>query len=102
MAWTGKSDRRTQLPPDWKTIRAKIIDAAGGRCQAIEEATGQRCTLAAVEVDHIGSPNDHRPGNLRALCSPHHAEHTSAQAAAARAQLRKKLTPPVGKHPGLK
>lgn len=76
-AWTG-SNRRAELPHNWAQTRRRILARDRHRCQ------WPGCTTTATEVDHIGDRNDHRAGNLRALCTPHHTARTQAQAQAAR------------------
>ncbi|MFC4335199.1 hypothetical protein [Salininema proteolyticum] len=60
----------------------------------------ERCSAVASDVDHIGPADDHRPENLRALCTHHHRRRTGRQGAAARAKLPPRNRPRE-RHPGL-
>lgn len=80
--WAG-SDRASRLPANWASeIRPRILERDGHRCTWMEH--GMRCPAAATEVDHITAGDDHSDGNLRALCTPHHARKTAADANKAR------------------
>lgn len=95
-AWSN-SNRRAELPPNWSSIRRRILDRDGHRCTWTEH--GHRCTeTTRLEVDHAGDPNDHTDDNLRTLCHPHHSRHTAAQSAAGRTPTRR----PPERHPGLR
>jgi hypothetical protein len=99
--------RTVDLPPDWdKYIRPQILgrdmfclwgsipdDKAG-----IDFVCGER----AVEVDHIGDPNNHDSENLRGLCVYHHRIRTGRQGAAARLALMPQRNRPPQQHPGFK
>lgn len=99
MPWDG-STRRSQLPPDWATIRNRILDRDGHRCTATRR-DGQRCTeRTRLEVDHIDNPHDHDEANLRTLCHWHHAQRTALQAQAARTPPTQRRPPEP--HPGLR
>ncbi len=78
-AWAG-SDRRATLPRNWDTIRRRILERDGHRCQIRDPG----CTTLAVEVDHIGDRDDHRDQMLRAACSPCHAHRSAMQGVEAR------------------
>lgn len=80
MAWSQR--RRRELPPDWSTLRRRVLRRDGWRCTWIVD--GSRCPAWATDVDHIGDRHDHRLLNLRALCQYHHSRRTIAQSVAAR------------------
>ena len=67
-----------------------------------EDRYGFNCPAPSEEVDHIGDPRDHRPSNLRGLCTTHHATRTGRQGAAARNALRPSKNRPEERHPGFK
>lgn len=90
--------RTTPRPTGWKTLRARALERDEGRCTWL--TNGERCTAQATDVDHIGDPEDHTLGNLRALCTPHHRRRTALQARAARGELPPRRRPPE-QHPGL-
>jgi 5-methylcytosine-specific restriction protein A len=87
-AWQG-STRRATLPHDWPAIVRRIL-RRDPSCQLAypdswHTAHGPTtCAGRSTEVDHIGNPGDHTPGNLRGVCSPCHRRRTQAQSAAAR------------------
>lgn len=92
----GTSDRRSRLPPDWKTRRARVWLRDHGRCQW-PTGDGGRCLKVARDVDHIADPDDHTDANLRCLCGPHHTAKTQAEALAGRVHLFREPE----RHPGL-
>lgn len=96
--WAG-STRREQLPPNWaREIRPRILTRDNYQCTWVDERA-VRCGETASDVDHIRDPHDHSDGNLRALCSWHHARKSSAEGNAARWRFRaRRLVEP---HPGL-
>lgn len=96
--WVG-SNRLTQLPPNWDTIRAEILLRDNWMCQWINRGT--RCLAHANHVDHIRPGNDHSARNLRALCEHHHAIKSSAEGNDAKRRLQAKLRIPKRPHPGL-
>ncbi len=89
----ASSSRRITLPPNWSAIRAAILER-DQTCQLAypdewHTARGPaRCAGLALEVDHIGAPDDHRPKQLRGVCPPCHRRRTQAQSAAARRRTR--------------
>lgn len=92
--------RTSPLPPGWRRqIRPPVLERDGGQCTWVED-DGQRCTLRATDVDHIGDPNDHGPENLRSLCGYHHRKRTAAQANAAKGPAPSRRRPAEA-HPGL-
>jgi 5-methylcytosine-specific restriction endonuclease McrA len=99
MAYGRRSSRTTPLPKDWATIRRRILRRDDHTCTWADR--GQRCGQPATDVDHIGDPNDHSDGNLRALCSPHHRKRSASQGGTAAAARRIPRNRPQGKHPGL-
>lgn len=91
------SDRRTELPPDWPIIRARIWARDGGRCQWPTD-TGT-CGWPGRDVDHRHDPHDHRDTNLWVLCGWHHDRKTAAEGNASRRRISSKRPPE--RHPGL-
>lgn len=83
------SNRRASLPGDWSTLRARILDR-DPVCRLAYVGTWltstgtARCTRVSTDVDHIGSPVDHRPDNLRGVCHPCHVRRTVDQSRAGR------------------
>lgn len=96
--WAG-SDRRSELPPDWPQIRARILARDEGRCTWVTE--GDRCSEDATDVDHIRDRHDHRPENLASLCGWHHDRKSSAEGNAAQRGRRRTERHPREAHPGL-
>ncbi|EPD63164.1 HNH endonuclease [Streptomyces sp. HGB0020] len=90
--------RTAPRPTGWKRIRLGILERDDGQCTWIDD--GERCTEPATDVDHIGDPEDHSPGNLRSLCGYHHRKRTALQARAARGPLPSRRRPAEA-HPGL-
>lgn len=77
MTWGAEKGR--PLPPNWDTeIVPAIKQRDGGRCRWILPS-GKRCPRPGTEVDHAGSPNDHRLIKLRLLCKFHHGKRTAMQ-----------------------
>lgn len=94
--WAG-SQRRHQLPDDWPTRRAAVLDRDEHRCRWREDGTV--CGKRATDVDHIRRGNDHSYANLQALCAEHHAIKSSREGTEARWQAR--MRRPAERHPGL-
>jgi 5-methylcytosine-specific restriction endonuclease McrA len=81
--WAG-SDRRHDLPPNWPSIRRRILRRDGHRC-VVRDPYGKRCSEPATDVDHIRPGNDHSDSNLRSVCEWHHDRKSAREGAAARA-----------------
>jgi 5-methylcytosine-specific restriction protein A len=98
--WAG-SNRRDELPSDWKKIRGRILARDGYQCTHVRYDTGRRCTETLnLEVDHIGDKDDHDPANLRVLCRYHHGQRTARQGAEGRRrQARPTRRRPSDDHP---
>ena len=94
MKWTN-SNRRNELPPDWRRRREVVIRREGGQCQAMSQITdwgtilhdGVRCERPGVEVNHTYRAN-HDPRSLELLCAAHHRIETQRQSAEARARMK--------------
>lgn len=71
--WRG-STRKHRLPPNWSTIRKRILKRDDYRCVWIEY--GYRCTAEARDVDHIQPSGSDEDDNLQSLCNPHHLQKT--------------------------
>lgn len=105
MAWTTKRN----LPPNWSALVKQVLASQPG-CQIAYAGrwagrTGMmQCGGAATEVDHIGDPGDHTPGNLRGVCTPCHRRRTEQQAKdAAKVQQSKSVHPAAhATHPALR
>lgn len=95
--WAG-SNRRAELPANWRTIRARIWERDGGRCQ-MPAPGGGVCGWRGRDVDHIQAGNDHSDGNLRVLCGWHHDRKSSSEGNAARRRPTSTRRPE--QHPGL-
>lgn len=100
MAYGPRSARIVPLPPNWPTIRARILERDGHTCTWIDHYQ-RRCQAPATEVDHIGAPDDHSDENLRALCTRHHRRRSAAQGGKAAAARRIPRKRPPEPHPGL-
>jgi 5-methylcytosine-specific restriction protein A len=86
-AGTGWSGRRV-VPPDWRKRRAAVMRRAGDQCETVDQR-GSRCGNAAAQVDDIvpvAEGGGHDLENLAAICGPHHAAKTKADAARGRAR----------------
>lgn len=81
--WSN-SNRRTQLPGNWATLRKSVMERDNRLCQHIRYDTGLPCYLAATDVDHIEPGDDHRLSNLQALCAWHHRQKTGRESGEAR------------------
>lgn len=93
------SGRKAQLPKNWKLIRQQVLLRDGYRCTE-HDHLDFRCQQVATDVDHITSPNDHRPQNLRSLCKQHHLRKSSAEGNSAKKRFSKRH--PGEPNPGLK
>lgn len=96
--WSS-SNRRSELPHNWSALRNAVRARANDQCEAHDD--GERCTRTGTECDHRNDPDDHSMGNLQWLCHDHHAAKTQAEAQAAAARQRAKLTRPQPAHPGI-
>lgn len=78
-----KPENKHRYPPDWKAIRARILDRAGHRCEGSPRypdcrarnhephpVTGSRVVLTIAHLDH--TPEHCDPSNLRAWCQRCH------------------------------
>ncbi|QPB09833.1 HNH endonuclease [Streptomyces phage Shady] len=82
MAWHS-SNRRSELPPNWGTLRQRVIRRDKGLCQGVLD-TGGLCGHPGTDVDHIRPGNDHSLSNLQLLCPWCHKRKTQAESAQAR------------------
>src|SRR6478609_1883108 len=90
----GTSDRRSRLPPDWTTRRAKVKARAGGMCEAQVHEHG--CNGIGNECDHINNNDDHALTNLQWLSTACHRAKTLHEAQSSRARrhgTRRRQTP---------
>lgn len=77
----------TKYPQNWKTqIRPRILERSGGRCEWVDQDTGERCeavnyqphpttkSKVILTIAHTQNPDpmDCRDENLMALCQLHH------------------------------
>lgn len=95
MAWSS-STRSSELPPDWESIRRRILRRDGWVCQIGSAG----CLREASDVDHIVRGSDHSDSNLRAACSRCHNSKSSAEGHRRRAELRARRFRPTERHPG--
>lgn len=95
---TQWSPDRKPLPADWPARRTRVFDRDGHVCQLNYEDV---CTIRATECDHVDDRDDHRIGNLQAVCSECHEVKTQRQSAEATRAAWAKTRPPKRKHPGL-
>lgn len=92
MSWET-SNRRSELPPDWRKRVAATKARAKGLCEAVIHVA--ECDGIGRECDHKGDPLDH--DDLQWLSPECHRAKTQAESLAAR-QTRVRPTPP---HPGV-
>lgn len=84
--WEG-STRRQTLPRNWyTTVRPEIIQRDRNICQwpdedgrAVNRHGEPICGRPGSDVDHIDDRDDHRPANLRLLCSSCHDRRSAQQ-----------------------
>lgn len=84
------------LPPNWRRLRAAILDRDGHQCRLGYDC----CTGHATDVDHVvpacqGGGDE--PSNLVAACRACHRSKTGREARGARAPVSR----PAEAHPGL-
>lgn len=97
MAWDS-SDRRTDLPANWRDIRASILERDRHSCQW-PLTFGGVCGVHANEVDHKRGRTNHALENLWALCPTHHQAKTQREARQAKPR-RVSRKRPTEQHPG--
>jgi hypothetical protein len=98
---SGGSWRSTPLPPGWGRLRASVLARDPGCQWGILPGEEWGCGQDSTEVDHLGSPDDHRLEMLRGLCHSHHLRRTGAQIGAQNAARRSMRMRPVEPHPGI-
>lgn len=86
--WKG-SNRRKELPRNWKQIRMEVRRRSRGQCEWVSP-DGVRCRKAAVDVDHWVHRENHAPAFLRDLCRTHHNWKTSQESRAGKVSRRRK------------
>src|SRR5688500_7747632 len=102
MTWET-SDRRAQLPDDWKARVAAVWKRDGGRCRWLLPKSGKRCPRPGADVDHRYGHHRHDIADRWLLCRVHHDQKTQREAAAGRrtkkrpGRRRKRVEP----HPGI-
>ena len=98
-----KSERRSQLPVNWDSIRRKVLKRDHYKCQW-KMTYGGICGYLASDVDHIIPGDNHHLSNLRSLCKKHHSRKSSQEGAAAAKAKRLEISQRfkrVEDHPGL-
>src|SRR6516225_655394 len=101
MTYTGR--RSSPLPPNWGAIRLHILTRdwyCQWGSQSEDRAEPSQCMERAVEVDHIGPPDEHRLMFLRGLCKYHHSVRTGRQGAAGKLRVMFTRKRPKDPHPG--
>lgn len=104
MAW-DTSTRRSSLPPNWSTIRRRILRRDKYECQMLVD--GWPCSDYANEVDHVLPSGPDSDDNLQSLCRRHHGAKSAREGNVARAKKRqeisRRLVKPsaASKHPGM-
>lgn len=93
--WQG-SNRRAELPPNWRKIRRAVAERANWRCQ--NTVGGLRCPNVGSHCDHIQRGNNHDLDNLRWLCPTCHNAKSGREGAQAKPPLHRPPEP----HPGLR
>lgn len=86
MAWST-SNRRAELPADWRERRERVRRRAGGRCEWVSPS-GVRCKRDGTDADHAGDRMDH--DDLQWLCPIHHKRKTAGEARSAKSAKRRK------------
>ena len=99
MAW-ATSDRKERLPPNWKSLRAAVMERCGGRCEVLKK-DGSRCRDKAKDVDHVLPGDDHSLANLRGICEWHHRRKSALEGVDARRALNAILYRKPETHPGI-
>jgi 5-methylcytosine-specific restriction endonuclease McrA len=92
MGGWANSTRSRRLPPDWRSIRRRILT----RDQHLCRIRLPGCTHQATDVDHVVPGDDHSDTNLQAACLPCHLKKTVAERPKPPTTQR-----PAEKHPGL-
>ncbi len=78
-----KAENKNRYPKNWKSIRAKVLERAGNKCEfcGVENYTirenGSRVVLTIAHLDH--TPENCDLGNLRALCQKCHLNYDKEQ-----------------------
>lgn len=89
MGGWANSNRREELPPDWKH-RVKLVWArAKGQCEWRSQA-GTRCKRRGADVDHRVHPLNHDIDALQLLCRVHHGRKTGRESRAGRIAVVRK------------
>lgn len=92
--WQG-SDRKSRLPSNWQTIRAKVL-ARDPICKICNVRASSHCDHVKAKTD------DHAEDRLQGVCATCHGLKSSAEG-----QAGKAANPPPGRkreperHPGL-
>lgn len=92
MAWAPGHKRMSELPPNWKQIRRRVL--------ARDHHTCVMCGAPANQVDHIVRGQDHSLGNLRSLCEHCHMVRTGRDGGSTPRRTRTRARPEP-KHPGM-
>lgn len=99
MAWEkGTSARASRLPPNWQSLRLRVLRRDRYQCQHRDYPGAPICGGRANQVDHIERGDDHSVSNLQALCQHHHAAKSSREGVEAR-QAKGSTRRPPEPHP---
>jgi 5-methylcytosine-specific restriction endonuclease McrA len=96
MPWDNNAYRGRHLPPNWGSVRTRVLNRDKRRCKLSLPG----CQGKATDVDHIGDKNDHSLENLQAVCRPCHNQKTSRQGVDAQRRMRERSKRSQGRHPG--
>lgn len=73
-----RPENKALYPPNWKDIRAEVLDRAGHRCECCHVPNYSfrekaRIVLTVMHLDH--NPTNCDRSNLKAACQKCHFEH---------------------------
>lgn len=101
MAWET-SNRKAELPPDWKERVREVWKRDGGRCRWLLPKSGKRCPRPGADVDHRYGPTRHAVEDLWLLCRTHHDQKTQREAQQGRRARKKGRKRRTEQHPSVR